>query len=116
MHQTRPSTLTIAPDVASDPGEHATRQPHETERAVMERLQRHSSLRFSTLNVHQYGPDSICLSGLLEFNDGGIDLCDVVRGIHGIKYVTNHVVNIHSNPVPEAGEADECEVWSDFHG
>jgi len=78
--------------------------PHEVERDVMLRLQSHPSLRFSRLNVHQCGHDSICLEGFLESNDDDIDLCDVVRGIHGIKQVVNHVLSAQSpDTVPPKG-------------
>lgn len=115
MNQSRPRDSTIAQDVKMDSGENEIRRPHETERAVMMRLQSHPSLRFSKLKVHQYGPDSICVEGLLVSNDAAIDLCDVVRGIHGIKFVVNRVVNTQCNPVPEACEDDECEERSEFH-
>jgi len=67
--------------------------PHEIERAVMHRLQNHPSLKFSRLNVHQCGLDTICLDGLLESNAGDIDLCELVRSIHDFKEVINHVVS-----------------------
>lgn len=69
--------------------------PHEVERTVLHRLQNHPSLKFSRLCVHQCGHDSIFLDGTLESNEQDIDLCDVVRGIHGIKNVVNRVINTH---------------------
>lgn len=72
---------------------------HEMVRAVMNRLQSHPSLRFTRLNVHQCDHDAVCLEGFLESNVDEIDLCEVVRGIHGIKLVLNHVVTAHP---PEA--------------
>ncbi len=67
--------------------------PHDVERAVMLRLQSHPSLRFTRLNVHQCGHNSICLEGFLESNDQDIDLCEVVRGTHGIQHVVNQVLS-----------------------
>lgn len=69
--------------------------PHEIERAVMQKLQNHPSLRFTRLQVHQCGHDSVCLEGFLESNDSKIDLCELVRGIHGIKQVSNRVLTVH---------------------
>lgn len=77
---------------------------HEIERAVVQRLQSHPSLRFARLNVHQCDHDSICLEGFLESNDEEIDLCEVVRGIHGIRIVVNHVVTAcPPKPLPKKG-------------
>lgn len=72
--------------------------PHEVEREVLHRLQNHPSLKFTRLSVHQCDRDSIFLDGSLESNDDEIDLCEVVRGIHGIKIVVNRVMNIHPMP------------------
>lgn len=69
--------------------------PHEMERAVMQKLQNHPTLQFTRLKVHQCGRDSICLEGFLESNDAEIDLCELVRGIHGIKQVSNRIQTIH---------------------
>lgn len=69
--------------------------PHDIERAVMQKLQNHPSLRFTRLQVHQCGHDSVCLEGFLESNDAEIDLCELVRGIHGIKDVSNRVLTVH---------------------
>lgn len=80
-----------------------TLPPHEVERAVMQRLQSHPTLRFSRLNVHQCARDSVCLEGILECNDDDIDLCDVVRGIHGINVVLNHVLTVRPPNVPKKG-------------
>lgn len=77
--------------------------PHDIERAVIQRLQTHPSLKFSRLKVHQVGHDSICLEGFLESNDEEVDLCEVVRGIHGIKSVVNRVLTAHPTPVPKKG-------------
>jgi osmotically-inducible protein OsmY len=72
--------------------------PHGVECEVLHRLQNHPSLKFSRLSVHQCDHDSIFLDGSLESNDDEIDLCEVVRGIHGIKIVVNRVMNIHPRP------------------
>ncbi len=69
--------------------------PHEVERAVMQKLQSHPTLRFTKLQVHQCGHDSVCLEGFLESNDAEIDLCELVRGIHGISKVSNRILTVH---------------------
>lgn len=69
--------------------------PHEVECEILHRLQSHPSLKFTRLSVHQCDKDSIFIEGTLESNDDNIDLCDVVRGVHGIKIVVNRVNNIH---------------------
>jgi hypothetical protein len=77
--------------------------PHEVECEVLHRLQNHPALKFTRLSVHQCDRDSIFLDGSLESNDDEIDLCEVVRGIHGIKIVVNRVMNIHPRPRPKKG-------------
>jgi osmotically-inducible protein OsmY len=42
--------------------------------------------------VHQCGQESVCIEGFLESNDQDLDLCEIVRGIHGIKSVVNRVM------------------------
>lgn len=79
-----------------------TLAPHEVERVVMQRLQSHPSLKFTRLDVHQCNQDSICLEGFLETNDGDVDLCEIVRGIHGIKVVVNRVLSAQP-AVPQKG-------------
>lgn len=76
--------------------------PHDIEQVILQRLQNHPSLRFSTLNVHRFDRDSICLEGYLESNEDDIDLCEVVRGIHGVRQVVNRVVTTHP-AVPRKG-------------
>lgn len=77
---------------------------HEIERAVVHRLQSHPSLRFTRLQVHQCAHDSVCLEGFLESNEEEIDLCDLVRGIHGIRNVVNRVLMARpSQPIPKKG-------------
>ena len=78
--------------------------PHTVERDVLHLLQNHPSLKFTRLNVHQYDRDAICLEGFLESNAEEIDLCEVVRGIHGIKLVVNRVMTSQRpNTVPKKG-------------
>jgi osmotically-inducible protein OsmY len=78
--------------------------PHDVEREVLHLLQNHPSLRFARLNVHQYDRDAVCLEGFLESNDAEIDLCEVVRGIHGIKHVVNRVLTPHPpESIPKKG-------------
>ena len=64
---------------------------HELECRIQRDLQAHPSLRFSRLTVHQ-GPNGICLEGMLESNEEGIDLCELVRQMTPVN-VINHVVN-----------------------
>jgi hypothetical protein len=92
MNQPLDSAQTAVPaaDVASVPVEPLA--PHELERAVMNRLQSHPSLKFTRLLVHQCGQESVCIEGFLESNDQDLDLCEIVRGIHGIKSVVNRVM------------------------
>ena len=78
--------------------------PHAVERDVLHLLQNHPSLKFTRLDVHQYDRGAICLEGFLEANDDEIDLCEVVRGIHGIKLVMNRVMTSKSpSSVPKKG-------------
>jgi len=76
--------------------------PHQTECEVTKVLQNHPALRFTRLSVHQCGKDAICLEGYLETNDGNLDLCELVRGIHGIKTVVNHVLSPHMPELPSS--------------
>jgi len=87
----QPTSVAGSKDAATNEG----LVPHEVEREILHRLQNHPSLRFTRLRVHQCDKDSIFLEGSLESNDDNIDLCEVVRGIHGIKIVVNRVINIH---------------------
>ena len=68
---------------------------HGIEREVMNRLQNHPKLKFTRLDVHRCNQDAVCIEGFLESNEDEIDLCEVVRGIHGIKNVVNRVVTAH---------------------
>lgn len=65
-------------------------QPHELECLIQRRLQSYAGLKFSRLTVHQC-EQGVCLEGLLESNDEGIDLCDLVNQIAGVKAI-NRVV------------------------
>lgn len=69
---------------------------HDVEREVMHRLQNHPKLKFTRLDVHRCNRDAVCLEGFLESNEDEIDLCEVVRGIHGITNVVNRVVTAHA--------------------
>jgi hypothetical protein len=66
--------------------------PHELERAIMHVLQRHPSLKFTRLAVHQCNRDSVCLEGVLEANEDDVVLSDVVRGVHDFKEIIDRVV------------------------
>lgn len=71
-------------------------QPHELECLIQRRLQMHDGLKFTRLTVHQCA-QGVCLEGLLEVNELGLDLCDVVREIAGVKAI-NHVVMRPATP------------------
>lgn len=98
-------SASVADEMPAVPGTEegqATAVPgHEIERAVMQKLRSHPSLNFVRLNVHQCNRNEIYLEGFLESNEDQIDLCEVVRGIHGITNVVNRVVT--AQPVPKKG-------------
>lgn len=70
--------------------------PHDLECRIQRGLQSYPGLKFSRLTVHQC-PEGVCLEGLLETNDEGIDLCDLVNQIAGVKAI-NHVVSRPTKP------------------
>lgn len=72
--------------------------PHELECRIQRSLQAHPRLRFSRLTVHQC-PQGVCLEGSLETNDDGLDLCELVNEIAGVRAL-NHVVMRNINAVP----------------
>lgn len=79
---------TVAPaSTATFPG---GRAPHELECLIQRRLQGYSGLRFARLTVHKCD-QGVCLEGLLEANDEGFDLCELVDQIAGVKAI-NRVV------------------------
>jgi hypothetical protein len=87
------SDATSTVDVVSLPATaESTRQedPHELECRIQRRLQSHPGLRFTRLTVHQC-PQGVCLEGLLELNEDGLDLCELVNEIAGVRAL-NHVV------------------------
>lgn len=70
--------------------------PHELECRIQRGLQAHPGLKFVRLTVHQC-PQGVCLEGLLETNEDGIDLCDLVNEIAGVKAI-NRVVSQPAKP------------------
>lgn len=64
--------------------------PHELECLIQRSLQSYPGLHFARLTVHQC-QQGVCLEGLLESNDDGLDLCDLVNEIAGVRAL-NHVV------------------------
>ena len=64
---------------------------HELECLVQRSLQACPGLKFTRLTVHQCA-QGVCLEGLLESNEEGIDLCEFVNEVAGVN-VINHVVN-----------------------
>ena len=83
------STADLLPVLASNEGfQHEG--PHELECLIQRRLQSQPGLRFSRLTVHQC-PQGIYLDGMLEANEDGVDLCELVNEIAGIQAI-NRVV------------------------
>lgn len=75
----------------------ATRNdPHELECLIQRRLQSHTGLKFSRLTVHKCA-QGVCLEGLLEANEDGIDLCELVTEIAGVTAI-NRVVMRPAKP------------------
>lgn len=70
--------------------------PHELECLIQRGLQSRPGLKFSRLTVHKYG-DCVCLEGMLEENEDGLDLCDLVKEIAGVKAI-NRVVMRPTSP------------------
>ena len=64
--------------------------PHDLECLIQRTLQARPGLKFARLTVHKC-PQGVCLEGLLEANDEGLDLCELVNEIAGVKAI-NHVV------------------------
>lgn len=85
------SVAVPAPSVAAE-----IRQPHELECLIQRRLQTQAGLKFARLTVHQC-PQGICLEGLLESNDEGLDLSDLVKQIARVA-VINRVVMRPATP------------------
>ena len=84
--QTLPATIPASPSQTSA----LQNQPHELECLIQRSLQTHAGLKFSRLTVHQFA-QGVCLEGLLESNEQGIDLCDLVNEIAGVSAI-NRVV------------------------
>ncbi len=100
---TEPTAISECLTNRFDPPPATRTSPHELEREVQIRLQSHPALKFSRLHVHQC-PNGICLEGFLESNEDEIDLCDVVRSVHGVTSVINRIVITHPNlRVPKKG-------------
>ena len=90
-HSPRLSDATPTDDKVSTLAEpNRPEDPHELECRIQRRLQAHPGLRFTRLTVHQ-GSQGVCLEGLLEANDDGLDLCELVNEIAGVPAL-NHVV------------------------
>ena len=93
MTQRSPSSFKATSVVALSPSAvrvPAPDGPHELECLIQRSLQSRPGLRFARLTVHQC-PQGVCLEGLLEANDDGLDLCELVNEIAGVKAI-NHVV------------------------
>lgn len=74
----------------------ATAGPHDLECLIQRGLQTRPGLKFTRLTVHKC-TEGVCLEGLLETNEDGIDLCDLVQEIAGVQAI-NHVVMHPSKP------------------
>ena len=82
-------TLPVAVPASSAPSASQS-QRHELECLIQRSLQMHDGLKFTRLTVHQCA-EGVCLEGLLESNEQGIDLCDLVNEIAGVNAI-NRVV------------------------
>lgn len=71
-------------------------KPHDLECRIQRGLQSYPGLRFARLTVHQCS-QGVCLEGVLDENDTGLDLCEVVNRIAGVNAI-NHVVSKISKP------------------
>ena len=91
---------TISENLAP-PATHVS-SPHEIEYEVQRRLQSHPALKFSRLHVHRC-QEGICLEGFLESNEYGVDLCDIVRSVHGVTGVINRIVLTRPASIPKKG-------------
>ena len=85
-------------DVSSAPTTLPVRQegPHDLECLIQRTLQAQPGLRFARLTVH-HCPQGVCLEGLLEANEDGIDLIELVNEIAGVQAI-NHVVTRPQTP------------------
>ena len=90
----------LLPSTSRSPTGFAAERPHELECRIQRSLQAQPGLRFSRLTVHQC-EQGVCLEGSLEANDDGVDLCELVNQIAGVKAI-NHVVThgMATNPAP----------------
>ena len=99
MNDRSPSSALEAPIESNLPaitGVPSSNGPHELECLIQRGLTAHPGLKFSRLTVHQC-PQGVCLEGSLEANDEGIDLCDLVNQIAGVKAI-NRVVTQPAKP------------------
>ena len=93
LSEVRPSV-----DVSSVPVTPPLRQdgPHDLECLIQRSLQARPGLRFTRLTVHKC-PQGVCLEGLLEANEDGVDLVELVNEIAGVQAI-NHVVSRPQTP------------------
>jgi hypothetical protein len=70
--------------------------PHDLECLIQRALQAQPGLRFARLTVH-HCPQGVCLEGLLDANEDGIDLVELVNQIAGVQAI-NHVVTRPQTP------------------
>ena len=90
MTQRSPSLSTTASPLTVTAAAPTTCDPHDLECRIQRGLQTYPGLKFLRLTVHQC-TQGVCLEGVLESNETGLDLCDVVNTIAGVKAI-NHVV------------------------
>lgn len=91
------STETPIPSVSTTvPLAGPSAAPHQLECMIQRGLQSYPGLRFARLTVHQCA-QGVCLEGLLETNDEGLDLCDLVNQIAGVNAI-DHVVHHLAKP------------------
>jgi hypothetical protein len=92
------SAAVVAPEAIDD-------QPHAIEWAVRRELACQEGIHFRDLVVRRL-QDGVCLEGVMETDDGGVDLADVVRKIAGVERVINHLLIL-------PGSSLRCEAEED---
>jgi hypothetical protein len=80
------------PETAQE--DHHVTEPHELERTVLHELLAQPAVAFPSLVVRRT-PDGLCLQGVMECEDSGIDVCSIVRRVAGVERVLSQLV-VHS--------------------
>lgn len=83
---------TASPDRSSDSAStEMPNEPHALERTVLHALLAQTKLRIEALVVRRM-PDGLCLQGVLQCEDSGIDVVSIVRRVAGVERVLNQLV------------------------